>query len=29
MIYPRKEAKDYGTRAQIEGEYNELARPLC
>ena len=23
MIYPRKEAKDYGTRAQIEGEYRE------
>ncbi|MFH1184095.1 MAG: orotidine-5'-phosphate decarboxylase [Chloroflexota bacterium] len=21
MIYPRKEAKDYGTRAEIEGEY--------
>jgi len=23
MIYPRKEAKDYGTGAQIEGEYRE------
>jgi uridine monophosphate synthetase len=23
MIYPRKEAKEYGTRAQIEGEYRE------
>ena len=23
MIYPRKEAKDYGTRATIEGEYRE------
>ena len=23
MIYPRKEAKDYGTRAQIEGEFSE------
>jgi uridine monophosphate synthetase len=23
MIYPRKEAKDYGTRAQVEGEYRE------
>jgi len=22
MIYPRKEAKEYGTRAEIEGEYN-------
>lgn len=22
MIYPRKEAKDYGTRAEIEGEYH-------
>ena len=21
MIYPRKEAKDYGTKAEIEGEY--------
>jgi uridine monophosphate synthetase len=21
MIYPRKEAKEYGTRAEIEGEY--------
>jgi uridine monophosphate synthetase len=23
MIYPRKEVKEYGTKAQIEGEYNE------
>lgn len=23
MIYPRKEAKEYGTRAQIEGEFKE------
>ena len=22
MIYPRKEAKEYGTKAEIEGEYN-------
>jgi uridine monophosphate synthetase len=26
MIYPRKETKDYGTRAQIEGECNEGER---
>jgi len=26
MIYPRKEAKDYGTKAQIEGEHNEGER---
>lgn len=26
MIYPRKEAKEYGTRAQIEGDYQEGER---
>ncbi len=26
MIYPRKEAKEYGTRAQIEGDYREGER---
>jgi uridine monophosphate synthetase len=26
MIYPRKETKDYGTKAQIEGEHNEGER---
>jgi uridine monophosphate synthetase len=26
MIYPRKEAKEYGTKAQIEGEYHEGER---
>jgi uridine monophosphate synthetase len=26
MIYPRKEAKEYGTKAQIEGEHNEGER---
>ncbi|HKJ26925.1 MAG TPA: orotidine-5'-phosphate decarboxylase [Anaerolineales bacterium] len=26
MIYPRKEAKDYGTKARIEGEYNPMDR---
>jgi uridine monophosphate synthetase len=26
MIYPRKEAKEYGTRAQIEGDYKEGER---
>jgi uridine monophosphate synthetase len=26
MIYPRKEPKDYGTKAQIEGEHNEGER---
>jgi uridine monophosphate synthetase len=26
MIYPRKEVKDYGTKAQIEGEHNEGER---
>ena len=28
MIYPRKEAKDYGTKKLIEGEYNEGDRVL-
>ncbi len=26
MIYPRKEVKDYGTKAQIEGDHNEGER---
>jgi len=28
MIYPRKEEKDYGTRASVEGEYNSGERAV-